>query len=231
MPAGKFEEWSVGGEAVRAYANVVSDRPAGAMASFQWSGVVVFHPWWGLNDDVLAYADRLADAGFSVLAPDLVRGRVAATIEDAERLVAGKDDDHADAVALAAVDRLAASAGVQRVGLVGFSMGAAHAVWAPTQRPNVACTVVYYGTYTGAVLTRAKAPVLGHFAETDPYEPDETVQAFERGLRGAGRKAEIHRYPGTGHWFAEPSRDAWQPDAANLAFERTAAFLRGQLKR
>jgi carboxymethylenebutenolidase len=39
----------------------------------------------------------------------------------------------------------------------------------------------------------------------------------------------IHRYPGTGHWFAEPSRDAYRPDAADLAFERTVEFLRERL--
>jgi dienelactone hydrolase len=43
------------------------------------------------------------------------------------------------------------------------------------------------------------------------------------------RDAEIHRYPGTGHWFAEPSRDAYRPEAAELAFERTVEFLERQL--
>ena len=39
----------------------------------------------------------------------------------------------------------------------------------------------------------------------------------------------IHRYPDTGHWFAEPSRDAYRPAAADLAFERTVTFLRQRL--
>ena len=56
------------------------------------------------------------------------------------------------------------------------------------------------------------------------------MTAFELGLRDAGRDVTIHRYPGTGHWFAEPSRDAYRRDAANLAFERTEAFLHRHLK-
>jgi len=63
-------------------------------------------------------------------------------------------------------------------------------------------------------------------SETDSYEPDEQVTAFERAIRDAGRNVVIHRYVGTGHWFAEPSRDAWRPEAGHLAFERTVAFLR-----
>ena len=72
--------------------------------------------------------------------------------------------------------------------------------------------------------------MLGHFAESDPYEPDESVAAFEGELRDAGRDVVLHVYAGTGHWFAEPSRDAWRAEAADLAFERTVAFLRRHLE-
>jgi carboxymethylenebutenolidase len=105
-------------------------------------------------------------------------------------------------------------------------MGAAWALWCAAKRPAVAATVVYYGTMTGPSLARATVPVLGHFAEEDPYEPEEALRGFERALRETGRSLTIHRYPGTGHWFAEPSRDAWRPEAAQLAFDRTVEFLR-----
>ena len=49
--------------------------------------------------------------------------------------------------------------------------------------------------------------------------------ASEDALRDAGRRIVIHRYPGTGHRFAEASQDAWRRDAANLAFDGTVAFL------
>ncbi len=221
MANGKFDELAVGGEPARVYASGAGTTP--------WA--VVFHPWWGLNDDVIAYADRLAGVGFSVVAPDLVRGRVASTVEEAERLASEKDDDHADAVALAVIDRLTTSGSVARIGTVGFSMGAAWAIGCAAKRPAVAASVVYYGSFAGPSLTRASAPVLGHFAEADPYEPDDSVLAFERGLRDAGRSVVVHRYLGTGHWFAEPSRDAWRQEAADLAFARTAGFLREHLGR
>lgn len=189
-------------------------------------GVVVFHAWWGLNDDVLALADRLAGAGFAVVAPDLYRGPVASTIEDAERLSDAMEESAADAIALAATDRLAERLEPSaKLGAVGFSLGAAWAMWAPAQRERLAASVVYYGSLSGPSLTRASVPVLGHFAETDPYESDEDVAAFEGALRSAGREVVIHRYPGTGHWFAEPSRDAYREAQASLAFERTVAFL------
>ncbi len=90
--------------------------------------------------------------------------------------------------------------------------------------------MIYYGTYTGGFIARATAPLLGHFAEDDEFEPEAGVRELEEAFRAAGREVTIHVYPGTGHWFAEPSRDAYQPAAAELAFERTVTFLRDRLR-
>jgi carboxymethylenebutenolidase len=216
-----FEELQVGDQRARAYVRV----PDGARA-----GILVLHAWWGLNEDVLAYADRLADAGFAVLAPDMFEGAVATEIEDAEKLVA-TGDERAEGIVLAAVDALGERLGPEApLGVLGFSFGAAYAILAPSERGRLSAAVVYYGSYYGDFLAKSNAPLLGHFAEDDDFEPDENIQALEDGLRAAGREVTIHRYPGTGHWFAEPSRDAYQAEAAELAFERTVAFLRGQLR-
>ena len=194
-------------------------------------GVLLLHPWWGVNDDIRAYADRLAAEGFTVATPDLFEGRVATTIEDADRLSTELDEDVADAFVLAAEDELGRTLGDPSLGIatVGFSMGAAWALWLPAQRQEVAATVVYYGSMEGPSLSRARVPVLGHFAEKDEFEPEESIAAFEATLRSAGRDAEIHRYLGTGHWFAEPTQPAYVPAAADLAWNRTVRFLRRHL--
>jgi carboxymethylenebutenolidase len=155
-------------------------------------------------------------------------GKVETTVEGAEKTADAADQAVVSSVVLAAVDWLAARAAPAAA--LGFSYGAAWAIWAPTRRPDLAATVVYYGTWTGSVIDGAKVPVLGHFAQNDPYESEDGVAAFEDALRKAGRETEIHRYPGTGHWFAEPSRkDAYDPLAAEVAFGRTLAFLRARL--
>ncbi len=191
------------------------------------SGVVVLHPWWGLNQDVLDFADRLAGAGFAVVAPDMFGGKIETTIEGAEAAADGADKATVGGIVLGAVDFLRGRIGTDApIAALGFSYGGAWAVWAPTRRPDLRATLVYYGTWSGPVLQGSKVPVLGHFAEKDPYETEEGVAEFEQGLRDAGREAEIYRYPGTGHWFAEPNRqDAYDAAAAELAFGRTVAFL------
>jgi carboxymethylenebutenolidase len=216
MPMDQLE---VAGQPVRAYLAEGADAHT--------PGVVVFHAWWGLNDDVTAFADRLADAGFSVIAPDLYGGAVTADIDEAKRLAGTVDEEHGNAIALAALERLASRPGARRTaGAIGFSFGAHWAVWTPAQEDGHGASVLYYGTTGGPVLSQPGGPVLGHFAEDDPFEGPDDIAAFRDGLREGNREAIIHLYPGTGHWFAEPARDAYRKEAANLAFERTVELLR-----
>jgi carboxymethylenebutenolidase len=216
-----LDQLTLGDVTARAYERI----PDGARA-----GVVVLHAWWGLNGDVVAYADRLADAGFAVVAPDMFGGRVATEPDDAKHLASESDGDAAGAIAFGAVDRLAERLGSDaQVAALGWSFGAAYAIWAPSERDRVAASVVYYGTYYGDFLQQSSAPLLGHFASDDPFEGEEDVRALEDGFRDVGRDITIHTYPGTGHWFAEPSRDAYRAEAADLAFDRTMAFLRDRL--
>ena len=71
------------------------------------------------------------------------------------------------------------------------------------------------------------AAILGRVAETDEWEPPvEETMRFGEALRRAGMDATFHVYPGTGHCFEEDRPDAYDPDAAALAWERTVEFLR-----
>jgi carboxymethylenebutenolidase len=223
---GAFESLDVGGTTGRLYVSGAFDPGA--------RGVVVLHAWWGLNDDVDAYVDRLAAAGFAVVAPDMFGGQLATTIDEADRLstaVESAADSQVEEIVLGAVDDLVDRLGpAARIGILGFSFGAGYALWSPAERDRLVASVVYYGSFTGSHLGRSSAAVLGHFAETDPYESEEGIAELEDALRTAGREVVIHRYPGTGHWFAEPSRDAYQPEAADLAFKRTVAFLQEHLE-
>ena len=49
-------------------------------------GVLVLHAWWGLTDIFKQACDRLAEAGFVALAPDLYHGKTTASVEEAQAL-------------------------------------------------------------------------------------------------------------------------------------------------
>lgn len=195
------------------------------------SGVLVLHPWWGLNQTVLDYAARLAGEGFVVLAPDLFGdGEPPATsIADAERRATGSEADGGVGVeqrALGGADWLVERTGGP-IGVVGFSFGAAYALWLGAKRPeSIAGIVVYYGT---AGPVQGQAPVLGHFATDDQFEPAENIEDLEQQLTEAEREFTLHRYEGLKHWFAESDRPEYDAPSAAMAYARTLHFLNRQL--
>ena len=202
-------------------------------------GVLVLHAWWGLNDTIKAFCTRLAEAGFVAFAPDLYHGQVAETIADAEILGRALDANHHQAKAEIAAatmflhERVGQTESRGRPGLavIGFSLGAYYALNLAAADPeHIRSVVIFYGTGDDD-FSNSRADYLGHFAEEDEYEPQANVDNLEEALRRAGRGplgvVTFYRYPNTGHWFFEPDRtDAYNQAAADLAWERTLAFLK-----
>jgi carboxymethylenebutenolidase len=191
--------------------------------------VLVLHAWWGLNDTFKAFAARLAEAGFVVFAPDLYHGQVTDTIAGAEtlssalfeKLDVAREDVRTAAAYLRGLDAAVGDG----LAVVGFSMGAFLALDVSTRDADVQQVVTFYGAGP-TDFSQSQAAYLGHFAEVDPHEPQENVDALHDALQTAGRPVTFHTYPGTGHWFFEPDRvDAYDAGAAALAWERTVAFL------
>ena len=112
------------------------------------------------------------------------------------------------------------------IGVIGFSLGGYYALWLGEKMPaSIVAIVTFYGT-RGGTFFKSHAPVLGHFAEHDVYEPRRSVQRLEERLKAANRSVELFTYPGTTHWFFENDRpDAFNAQAAQLAWTRTLEFL------
>jgi carboxymethylenebutenolidase len=201
-------------------------------------GVLVLHAWWGLTQPFRQVCDRLAEAGFVALAPDLYHGKTTAAVEEAQALGAALDRDvervRGDIEGAVQVlrqhtaTRLANGRG--NLALVGFSLGGAYALdLSVTLAQEIAAVVTFYASYPGLDYRRASAAYLCHFAEDDPFEPAESVAEMEQALRAAGRSVTVYTYPGTKHWFFEDNRPEYDAQAARVAWERTIEFLHQRL--
>jgi carboxymethylenebutenolidase len=195
------------------------------------AGVLVLHAWWGLNDFFRGFCDRLAQEGFVALAPDLFSGKIARTIEEAEQLNSqlNETEDMPPLVSSAA-EELSKHSSSNRLGAIGFSFGAYWARWLAQEKPElIRAVTVFYSN--GWNIQPSNAAYLGHFAETDPYITKEGIKELEQSLKALNRPTTFYTYPGTGHWFMETDRpDAYNAQAAQLAWERTIAFLHEQLE-
>lgn len=192
-------------------------------------GVLVLHAWWGLTPFFKGLCDRLAAEGFVALAPDLYDGKTARTIDEAKVALNESDYKHSERSALAALRYLRQHPNVtgDKIGAVGFSMGAAWSINLSARAPDeIGAVVLFYGTGS-ADFANASARYVGHFAETDEWEPMEGVEQMVADMHSAGRDVTLYLYSDVGHWFFEADRpDHYDAHAAKLAWERTIEFLK-----
>jgi carboxymethylenebutenolidase len=188
-------------------------------------GILVLHAWWGLKPFFKDLCDRLAEQGFTALAPDLFQGQIAETIEAAEELMKNSDNNVVSDTVMAAKDHLLTLA-KGKIGVMGFSFGAAWSLVAAARDPDkITATVLFYGVYE-VDFSKVKSKILGHFGDRDEWEPLGGAKEMETAMKAAGLDVTLHIYPGVSHWFVETDRPEYDPAAANLAWERTMAFLK-----
>jgi carboxymethylenebutenolidase len=195
--------------------------------------VVVIQEWWGVNDQIRGVADRLAQAGYVALVPDLYRGKTTVEEAEANHLLDGLDFGDATSQDIrGAVQYLSERS--ERVAVMGYCMGGALTLLAVSQIPEVAAAVVWYGfpplEYIDA--SKVKAPVQGHWATQDAFFSIETVDVLESKLRDANVDVDFHRYQAhhafaneTAVGFGRISRTQFDPVWSQMAWDRTLTFL------
>jgi carboxymethylenebutenolidase len=195
-------------------------------------GVVVIQEWWGLQGQIKAVCDRLAEAGFTALAPDLYGGKVVPYHDAAAANATMNSLDFkavTDEAVRGAVRHLAARG--SKVGLTGFCMGGAVTVIGAVHIPELAAAVCFYGIPPESVAPPSdiRVPFQGHFARQDDWCTPEVVDAFEAKLKGAKKQYELYRYPGHHAFMNSERKEVYDPGAAQTAWQRCLDFFRRHL--
>jgi len=200
-------------------------------------GVVVIQEWWGLDDEIKNVANRLAKAGYRALVPDLYRGKLALEANEAEHLMNDLNFGDAASQDICGAVQYLKETGSTKVAVTGFCMGGALTVLSAGLVPECDATVVWYG-YPPLEYVDAQAikkPMLAHWALHDEFFSITGVDQLEEKLKAAGVTYDFQRYDAK-HAFANPKSDArglpplqYNSAAADLAWDRTMAFLKAQL--
>ncbi|MGH9279462.1 MAG: dienelactone hydrolase family protein [Acidimicrobiales bacterium] len=163
--------------------------------------------------------DRLAAEGFTALTPGISQemGRASQDLS-------------------ATVDYLVAHPSVRGhgLGVIGFGEGGGQALWLGTLRPDqVRAVVPFYGIPSSGMppdWDRLEAAVEGHYGEKDDSPSPDAAVALQEALEARRKEVRLFTYPGVGHAFFDNARpDAYDEDAAHLAWVRTLEFLRAKL--
>jgi len=200
--------------------------PKGATAPLP--GIVVIHEWWGLNDNIRHWSDRLAHLGYAALAIDLYGGKVATNPDEAMAAMKGVKSAEAKRILAAAVEFLASDPRVKapKRAVIGWCFGGGWSLETAIDHPELDAAIVYYGQLEldPKRLGHIKS-LLGIFANQDKGIPPDQVNQFEQALKKAGVDATIKRFDAD-HAFANPSGPRYDEADAAAAWQEVVTYLR-----
>jgi len=211
-------------------------RPAAPRAP----AVVVLQEIFGVNAVMRDITDGLAAQGFLAVCPDLfwriepgvdITDRTEAEWKKAFALMSAFDAGQGVKDIAATISATRSDARCSgRVGAVGFCLGGQLAFLTATQT-DADAAVAYYGVGIEGLVGEAAnltKPVMLHVAEADGFVPPPAQAAIHQGLAGQPL-ATLHSYPGRDHAFARVGGEHYHAADADLAGERSLAFLRAHL--
>jgi len=195
--------------------------------------VLVIHENRGLNPHIEDIARRLAVDNFIAFAPDALfpLGGYPGDEDKAREMFSRLDDAKVREDLLAAARYVeGVPGGNGKLGVVGFCWGGSMTNFLATRLPGLGAAVPFYGAAPATESVAAiRAPLLLVFADKDE-NVNRTWPAYEAALKAAGKRYEMHRYPGTQHGFNNDTTPRFDAAAAGQAWQRTLAFFNSNLR-
>jgi carboxymethylenebutenolidase len=212
------------GKTIRAYLATPAHAPHGS--------VVVIQEYWGLNDNIRHACDRFAEAGFRALAPDLYKGKLATTSDEASHTMRGLDFGEAVSQDLRAATAHLKSLGPEAIGVTGFCMGGALTLLAAMKLSSeIAAGACFYGIPSPQAgdPSTISIPLQLHFATHDDWCNAKAVDALEKHLKAGKVRYELFHYEAHHAFMNETRPEVYDAAAAKTAFARTVAFFEANL--
>jgi carboxymethylenebutenolidase len=213
--------------ALRAYLVTPTAGPA------KRAGVIVVHENRGLNPYIEDVARRLAVAGFTAMAPDLLSplGGTPSDADTARAMIARVDRVVAVRDLVAAVPFLKSRPDSNgKVGAVGFCWGGTMTNQLAANAPDLDAAVPFYGVAPSPQdAAKIRAWLMLHYAGNDS-RVNAGVPSYEAALKAAGVHYELYMYDNVEHAFHNDTAGSrYNKAAAELAWSRTIEFLKKHL--
>src|SRR5687768_6843525 len=107
--------------------------------------IILIQEWWGLNDHIKDIAGRYAAEGFTAIAPDLYRGKLATDPDEASKMMnALKIEDGIDTIKNT-IDAATKTLNATHFGITGYCMGGTFALRAACELEGVSAAAPFFG--------------------------------------------------------------------------------------
>ena len=192
--------------------------------------VIVIQEWWGLNEHIKEIADRYAAEGFTAIAPDLYRGRVAKDPKEASEMMNSLAiEDGLDTIRHS-LDAASIAYDLSHFGITGYCMGGTFALRAACELEGLSAAAPFYGDIPeDNVLKKLTVPTIFISGTRDGWITPEKVA----GLEDASERFElpIHsvKYDADHAFFNDTRPEVYDETAAKDAWALVIGFFKDKL--
>ncbi|SDD43084.1 carboxymethylenebutenolidase [Algoriphagus faecimaris] len=205
-------------------------KPAGAG---KFPGIVVVHENRGLNPYIEDVGRRCAVDGFISIAPDALwpLGGYPGTDDEGRDMQRNRTREEMLEDFIAAYEYLKNHPDCDgNVGVVGFCFGGWISNMMAVRLPDLKAAVPFYGGQPSAEeAAQIKAPLMIQYASLDE-RVNAGWPAYEEALKANKVDYVMHMYDGVNHGFHNNTTPRYDEAAAKLAWDRTIAFFKKNLK-
>jgi carboxymethylenebutenolidase len=229
-----WETVQVDGNAMRLYVSVPEGKGP-------FAAVVVIQHQGGVDTFIEEMTQRIAQAGYVGVAPDLYHRDGPDCQDDGPTRRARLRDVTVIKDVNATVDFLQGHRQVdgERLGIVGFCMGGRVAYLMAAVNPALKAAVDYYGGNIMVPWGEGPAPfartadihcpLLGLFGEEDANPSPADMRKLDAELTRHGKVHEFHAYPGANHAFMNRHGARYHAEADRDSWPRALAFFKKHL--
>lgn len=192
--------------------------------------VILVQEWWGLNDHIKDIADRYAEEGFTAIAPDLYRGKLAANPQEASQLMHDLQiEDGLDTIKNA-MDAAREKYGISHFGITGYCMGGTYALRAACELEGLSAAAPFYGDIPEEdVLKNLTVPTVFISGVKDQWINPEKVALLEEITSKYELPLESLRYEADHAFFNDTRPEVYDADAAADAWAKVIAHFNDKL--
>jgi carboxymethylenebutenolidase len=199
--------------------------------------VIVIQHAGGVDEFVRSMTERIAEAGFVGIAPDLYHREDPNSGDDPLTRMGRLRDKKVANDVNAAVEYAGTRPNIKagQLGITGFCMGGRVTYLMAAQNPAFNAAVVFYGGNIMrawgdgkppfAMTASISAPVLGLFGAEDGNPNADDVARLDEEMTRLGKAHEFHSYAGAGHGFMAEGRPAYRAEAAADAWAKCIAWF------
>lgn len=192
--------------------------------------VVVIQEWWGLNDHIKDIANRYAGEGFTAIAPDLYRGKIATNPDEAGRLMKELAiEDGLDTIKTT-IDQAAEQYDISHFGITGFCMGGTFALRAACELEGLSAAAVFYGDIPEEdVLSKLRTPTVFISGTKDGWINPEKVAQLEDATERYELPVHSVKYEADHAFFNNTRPEVYNETAAKDAWALVIGFFNDKL--